>query len=484
MTVSERGRLSSGIAGLNEILNGGFIHNRTYTIRGDSGTGKTILGYHFLTAGVENDETALYFAFEETAEDIAANAAALGFDLDGVVIEDMSPSATQFLDDGNYTVFGPGEVEAGSIVSRIGDAMETNEPDRVFIDPLTLLRHLSPDEFQFKRTAASLMSYLKNSGTTTLFTTQSTTNQSDEDLQYLADGSITLRRREKGREIEVEKFRGSGFRSGRHGLRIDSGRGLTVFPSLSPEDHKRTVTYEPLSSDIDALDDLLGGGVERGSVTLISGPSGAGKSTTGTTFAQAAAQRGERASVYLFEESQKSFTHRSDAIGLDVTSLTDTDRFNIDEIEPLTISADEFAHRIRTDVEENDTDLVMLDGTAGYRVALQDPENEIRSELHSLVRYLRNMGVTVLLTDELSSVTGTFQASDSHVSYLADNVLFIRYIEVDGEIQKAIGVLKKRLGAFESTLRQFYIDGEGIHVGETLDDLRGVLTGTPTRQMD
>jgi len=148
----------------------------------------------------------------------------------------------------------------------------------------------------------------------------------------------------------------------------------------------------------------------------------------------------------------------------------------------LSVSADEFAHQVCESVEQRGTEFVLLDGTAGYRIALQDPESELRRELHALVRYLRNMGVTVLLTDELSSVTGTFQASDSHVSYLADNVLFIRYIEVDGEVRKAVGVLKKRFGAFESTLRSFEIDSDGIQVGGALSDLRGVLTGTPTRE--
>lgn len=484
MSLGQSNRISSGLAGLDAILQGGFIGERAYSIRGDSGSGKTILGYHFLSAGIDAGETALYFAFEETATDIVANAASLGFDLEDVVIEDMSPSATQFMDDGNYTVFGPGEVEGTDIVSRVGEAVERHDPDRVFIDPLTLLRHLTPDEYQFKRTAASLMSYLKERGITTLFTTQSTAEQSDEDLQYLADGSITMHRTERGRELEVEKFRGSGFHSGSHGIRIDAGQGISVFPSLVPRDHHQPFEYETLSTDIAELDELLGGGIERGSITLISGPSGVGKSTTGTALARASARRGEKAAAYLFEESEHSFSHRSDAIGQGISELRDEGTFEVHEIEPLSISADEFAHQVRAGVEERGIEFALLDGTAGYRLALQNPETELRRELHSICRYLRNMGVTVALTDELASVTGTFQASDSHVSYLADNVVFIRYIEVGGEIQKAIGVLKKRFGDFESTLRAFSIESDGIYIGETLSDLRGVLTGTPTRQTE
>ncbi|MBX0323355.1 AAA family ATPase [Halomicroarcula sp. F13] len=484
MTDADGSRVSSGIPGLDEVLSGGFVDERTYTVRGTSGTGKTILGYHFLTAGVDEGERSLYLAFEETADDIVANAASLGIDLSGVVVEDLSPSPTQFLEDEGYTVFGPGEVEGHEMVSRIAEAIETHDPDRVFIDPLTLLRHLSPDEYQFKRMAASMTSYLKQRGTTTLFTTQPTLAESDEDLQYLSDGSITLERSEYGRDLTVDKFRGSDFRSGRHSFRIDGDGGITVFPSLDPTEFDQESSYETLSSGIDSLDLLLGGGIEQGSITLVSGPSGVGKSTTGMAFLRAAADRGEPVTAYLLEETASSFRHRSNALGYDIDALEADGTFRLSEVEPVTVSADEFADTVRRDVDARDTEMVLLDGTAGYRMALRDETEGLETELNALCRYLRNRGVTVLLTDEVRSVTGSFQASDSRLSYLADNVVFIRYIEVDGEIQKAIGVLKKRFGDFEATLRQFRIESDGIAVGETLDDLRGILTGTPTRRVE
>jgi circadian clock protein KaiC len=476
---TEPRRVPSGIPGLDELLQGGLLPERTYMIRGTSGTGKTIVGYHFLTAAAP-DETALYVAFEETAADLKANAESLGFDLSGVEVLDMSPSPEQFLAEETYTVFGPGEVEGQSMATEVGEAVEEHDPTRVFIDPLTQLRHLSPDDHQFNRTAASLMSYLKQQGATTLFTSQPTKERSDDDLQYLCDGSVTLTRGEHGRTIAVDKFRGSGFRGGSHALRIDAGRGMSVFPKLDPGAHAGTFSTEQLSTGIDELDDLLGGGIERGTVTLVSGPSGVGKSTTGTAFARAAAQRGERAALYLFEESVEGLQHRAASIGAPVGELIESGDLHMEAIEPLTISADEFAQQVREEVETNDTELVMLDGTAGYRVALREDENKLQEELHSLCRYLRNVGVTVILTDEVRDVTGAFRPSNSQVSYLADNILFLRYIEVDGEIRKSIGVLKKRLGAFESTLRSFRISDDGLHVGEPLTGLRGVLTGTPT----
>jgi circadian clock protein KaiC len=473
-------RISTGIEGLDVLLHGGFIPDRAYMVRGTSGTGKTILGYHFLAAGLDAGENVLYISFEEPAADLRANAASLGFDLSELPVLDLSPTAGEFLEDDSYSVLTPSEVEGHSTASEIAAAVSEHSPDRVVIDPLSQLRHLSPDDYQFNKTAASLMSYLKQEGITTLFTSQPSTERTDEALQYLCSGSLTLSRADTSRRLTIEKFRGSDFQSGSHAIRIDDGRGMQIFPKLVPDAHHRSFTIETIASGVDGLDSLLGGGLERGSVTLMSGPSGVGKSTTATAFARAAAESGERAALYLFEESPQSLMHRSASLGLPLTDGIENEMLAVEAIEPVAISADEFAHQVRTEVEEHGTRFVVIDGTAGYKLSLRGDNDELRQELHSLARYLRNMGATVVITDEVQQVTGAFQASDTHVSYLADNILFFRYIEVRGEIRKAVGVLKKRFGEFEATLRAFHLDSDGIHVGEPLDDLRGVLTGTPT----
>nr|WP_255516592.1 ATPase domain-containing protein [Haloferax sp. KTX1] len=454
--------------------------NRTYMVRGVSGAGKTIVGYHFLAAGVENGEDVLFISFEESATDLRANAETLGFDLSTVPVLDLSPSPEAFFDDEAYTMLSPSEVEGKSTANELRDAIEEHDPDRVVIDPLSQLGRLSSDSYQFRRLVSSLLSYLKRSGATTLFTSQPSSGDTDETLAYLCDGSVSLSRSEQGRSVRVEKFRGSDSQRGPHAMRIDGDRGMRVFPRLVPEAHHREFTIEPLSSGIDDLDDLLGGGIERGSITLVSGPSGVGKSTTGTAFARATADRGERAAIYLFEESEQSFRHRSESIGIPIDDLVESGNLRVDAVEPLSLSTDEFAQQVRDEVEANDTAFVLIDGTAGYELSLNDERSDIRRELHALARYLKNMGVTVVLTEEIQQVTGAFHASDNHVSYLADNILFIRYIEVRGEIRKAVGVLKKRFGGFEPTLRSFEIGTDGITVGEPLDELRGVLTGTPT----
>lgn len=472
-------RASTGISGLDELLHGGLPTGRAYILRGGPGTGKTIVALHFLTAGVEAGEDPLFVAFEEPAADLRQNAESLGFDLDGVEILDLSPSADRFLEDRSYTAFEPAEVEGHEPAERIVEAVRERDPGRVVIDPLTGFRLLAPDDFQFRQEMASLTAFLKERDITAMFTTQPTANSPDDDLQFLGDGILTLSRPGSGRRIEVEKLRGSDFRGGSHAMRI-RGDGIHVFPSLVPGNYDRDFTREVISSGIDELDRLLGGGFERGTVSVITGPSGVGKTTTGTHFMKEAAARGERSTIYLFEEAAEQFRYRSEALDIPVGEMTEQGSLGVEEIEPMDLSADEFAHRVRTDVEEHDTEVVMIDGTAGYRLSLRDEEG-LLEHLHALCRYLRNVGVTVILIEEQQSVAGEFSATQENISYLADSILFLRYLELDGEIRKSVGVLKKRLGGFERTLRELEIDENGLHIGEPMTDLRGILTGTPER---
>lgn len=176
--------------------------------------------------------------------------------------------------------------------------------------------------------------------------------------------------------------------------------------------------------------------------------------------------------------------HRSDAIGLPTEELVEDGDLTLEYVEPLSLSPDEFAHRVRETVEEDGAKVVMLDGTAGYRLSLRGQDDELVAELHALVRYLRNMGVTVVLAEEVRSVTGDFQPTSENISYLADNIVFLRYLEMSGEIRKAVGVLKKRLGDFEPSLRELSITDEGMLIGEPMEGLRGILTGTPELEDD
>lgn len=469
-------RLSSGIAGYDEILLGGFIPNHAYLIRGGPGTGKTILGQHFLAAGVARGESSLFISLGEPESEIRRNAEKLGFSLEGMHFLDLSPSSDFFAEVQTYDIFAPAEVEREPTTKKITDAVEALKPKRVFADSMTQFRYLATDPFQFRKQVLSFLRFLIEQGATVLFSSESSSSSPDDDLQFLADGVTTLEYAPEGRSVAISKYRGSGFRSGRHTFAI-SEHGMKVYPRLLPQVFRREFTPETIPSGVPEMDELLHGGIERGTITLVSGPSGVGKTTVGTQFMKEAAGRGERSLVYTFDESLDTFFTRSENIGIPVHAMIEKGTLDVVQIEPLRYTPDEFANIVRAEVEENNACIVMVDSVSGYRLSLRG--EDLTAHLHSLGRYLKNMGVTMILITEVEYITGEFRITDVGISYLADNVIFLRYLEIGGEIRKAIGVLKKRTSDFEKTLREFEITRYGIKVGRPLTELRGVLRGVP-----
>ena len=274
MTESSPDRLSTGVEGFDDVLCGGYLSGRNYMLRGPPGSGKTILGFHFLDAGLSNDETVLFVNFEEHLAGLIENADTLGFDTDEVNFLDLSPTADVFVDGGAYDVFEAAEVEQEPLHERIVDTVSDLEPDRVVVDPLTQLRHLSADNYQFRKQVVGFMRYLKSAGATVVFTVQNDTAHPTRDLEFMADGTVRLDVRTDVRSISVPKFRGSGTRSGDHTYRI-ADDGMHVYPALDPGDYERSFTTEQVPAGVPEIDSLLGGGVGRGTVSVISGPTGA-----------------------------------------------------------------------------------------------------------------------------------------------------------------------------------------------------------------
>ena len=183
--------------------------------------------------------------------------------------------------------------------------------------------------------------------------------------------------------------------------------------------------------------------------------------------------------LYLFEESYSTFRERNESIGIPISQMEEQGSLHVRQMEPLNLSPQEFAQHVRAEVEEHDTKIVMIDGINGYQLAVQGGTDALTRKLHALGRYLKNMGVTVIFVDEHKNVTGDFTATNSGVSYLADNIVFLQHVEMTGRLQKVIGVLKKRTTEFEHTLRQFEITEHGLKVGGPMTEAQGILSGTP-----
>lgn len=453
-----------------------MIPGRSYLVRGGPGSGKTTLGLHFLCAGAAGGEKSLYITLEETEAHIRHNAEARGFDLTGVAFLDLSPTSEFFAQVQTYDIFSPAEVEREPITQKIVERVVALKPQRVFLDPMTQFRYLASDIYQYRRQVLSFLRFLIEQGATVLFSSESSAEAPDDDLQFMSDGVINLDVDAQGQGVTIRKFRGSDFRAGRHAMRLTAA-GIEVYPRLLPGEHVREFVVETISSGVPELDELLNGGLERGTTTIITGPSGVGKTTLGLQFMKEAAGRGERSVVFTFEEEAEIMLRRAESINIPARTMVERGTLHVVKVEPLRWSPDEFAQLVRHQVEAENVRVVMIDSVAGYQLAVRG-ENLI-GHLHALSKYLQNQGVVVLLIAEVSDVVGDFKVTDVGISYLADNVIFLRYLEINGQLRKAIGVLKKRLSDFEKTLREFEITRYGIKVGKPLTELRGILKGTP-----
>lgn len=469
-------RLSTGIPGLDKITYGGFVAGSTNLLRGGPGAGKTTLGLHFLLEGAKQNEISLFITLGEPVTNIQRNAEQLGLNLDGISFLDLSPEPEFFFKVETYDIFTPAEVEREPTTRKIVEAIQNLKPKRVFVDAMTQFKFLSADNFQFRKQVMSFLQYLKNHQATVLFTSESSSQSPDDDLQFIADSVINLENTENGRFLSITKFRGSDFISGKHGYKI-AQYGIKVFPDIPPTIEKVSFGGEIYSTGIKELDSLLGGGIEKGTINLISGPSGVGKTTFAIQFVNSIAQFKHKSAYYSFEEETEMILTRCDNIGIDSRKNISEGFLELIKIDPLLYSVDEFSNLVLSSVIEKNLKLVIIDSISGFKLSLTG--RDIIPKMHALCKNLQNFGITTILISEVRQIVGDLKITEEQLSYLIDNIIFLRYLEIEGKLKKAIGVLKKRLSNFEKTLREFEITPQGIKLGEPLVNLRGILLGVP-----
>ncbi len=452
-----------------------------YLISGPPGSGKTTVGVHYLEEGLANDETVLFIHGEESANEIIENAAQFGIDIADAEFLDLGPTSEFFTENISYDLIEAGEVDGKQHTRAIHNAIEEIDPSRVVLDPITQLRYIEPSERQYRKRLLSFIRFLKERDITVVATeTMQAPQMGDTETRSLSDGVIELTRANNGRRIEIIKNRGMGQISRDHGLEVRS-EGIEVFPRVRPEPNDSEFDPRPLRSGVTEIDTLMHGGLERGTVTFISGPPGVGKTTTAGLYLTQAAANDTRAVIYLFEERLETFVHRCRSIGIPVDNLRANGMLSIEVIEPLSLSAEEFAHMVRHEVEQEGAEVVMIDGFGGYVSAIQGQREELKRELHALTRYLVNREVSVFVTDSVHQITGISSATSANLSPIADNIVFLSYVEEYGSLEKVIGILKKRAGGFEHSLRRFEITADGIQVGEAMTNRTGILQGSTGR---
>ena len=484
LTDPEAQRCATGIPGLDEILCGGMPAGRSHLLVGSAGTGKTLFSLQWLKEGQRAGERALYLTLMEPERQIKRNANSMGWSLEGIGIVDLTPPATVDAQAGEeYRMFTPGDVERVNVWQGIYDAIERERPERLVIDSVTQLRYLSTDEYQFRKHILRLLAYLDERGCSTLLPFEPHLAQDERSVELAVDGVLHLKFQISAglsvglRTLEVTKLRGSDFVSGRHAFRI-TPQGLNVFPHRVEHTAEHAVSHEQIRTGIGALDELLGGGVEAGTTTLLSGPTGVGKTTLGVQLLTHLPENA-RGALLTFEESRDTVLARCRGIGLPVDRAIAAGTLQIRRVNPLEHYPDELLGMVRDLVENQGVRHFMLDSLRGYELAMEE-FGKPQMHVHNLLAYLSRMGVTTMVVAETDSITGAaLTATEIGVSHLADNIILLRYAEHQARLIKVIGCLKKRLSGFQPELREMSVSGKGIQLSGKLDGLRGILTGTP-----
>lgn len=483
METGDASPVPSGVDGLDYVLRGGYAKFRAHLIEGRPGSGKTTVGLQFLVAGAEAGEKCLYITLSESKRELLSVAQRHGMKLDGIEILELVPPELSLDPSQLQTLVHSSDLELGETVQTALAEIGRLKPNRVVFDSLSEIRLLSQGSLRYRRQVLALKSFFLLNDVTVLLLDDLTAEHDDLNLHSISHGVIRMEQLapvygSERRRLRVIKMRGVEIRGGYHDFVIRPG-GISVFPRLVAGEHDEGEHGEPALSRT-AVDTLLGGGLSRGTGTLLMGPSGVGKSTIATTFCHAALMRGETVLVLLFDETKRIFLARAAGLGLDLQSFVESGLLLLEKVEPAELSPGELSSRIQAAVDEASARLVVIDSLTGYLNAMAE-EQHLVLQMHEILTYLNQKGIVTILLLANHGLLGPM-AAPVDMTYLCDSVMLLRFFEAGGRLRRAMSVVKKRVGPHEDTIREFKITPDGLVVGEPLKQFQGILTGVPSFQ--
>jgi circadian clock protein KaiC len=475
-------KAKSGIWGLDNILSGGFSRGHVFLVEGAPGTGKTTVALQFLLEGAKAGEKCLYITLSETERELRDGAASHGWSLDKrIEVFELFPPESLLDADQQQSLLYSSDLELGETTKQIFEAVDRFRPDRVVLDSLSEIRLLAQSSLRYRRQILAMKHYFARFNTTVMLLDDLTADVADKTVHSVAHGVLRLEELAPAfgaerRRARILKYRGVKFRGGYHDATIKTG-GLNVFPRLVASEYRIDFRRSTMSSGIAEFDQLLGGGVETGSSTLILGPAGTGKSLAAISFIAAAIKRGEKAALFVFDEELGLLFSRMKGLNIDLEEMQRNGTLFIEQVDAAELSPGEFAYLVRQRVDEDHIKTVVIDSLNGYQAAMPE-ENSLILHMHELLQYLNRRGAATFMTVAQHGLVGDMKAPVD-VTYLADTVVLLRYFEALGSVRRAMSIIKKRTGMHESTIREYRIDDRGLTIGQPLDGFQGILRGVP-----
>ena len=474
-------QLPSGVSGLDDVLGGGLPEFSFNLIAGSPGCGKTTLAHQIMFGNATPEAPALYITvLGEPPLKMLRYQQQFSFFDNGKI-----PGCVHYLHLGSDVL----EDGLEKVLERIVKAVESTRPRFVFVDSFRAVVRTSmePEQMELQHFVQRLSLYLTSSEATTFLVGEYEDRKMDANSIFtVADGILWLSqdtsRNSIVRKLQVVKMRGQGQIPGLHTVKITNG-GVRVYPRLPNPDYP---TNAPASEQgtkrktgIPVLDEMLGGGIPSGYSIMVVGPSGAGKSILSTQFIRQGIEQGEPGVIAVFEKRPDEYLTTAPR-SLELQQLVKQGKLRMLYLRPLDLSVDETLEEIVLAVKSIGAKRVAIDSLSGFELALAPPFREdFRESLYRLVGALVRIGVTIIMTAELVDSYAELRMSPHGISFLTDGIILQRYAEIDGQLQRLLTVAKMRGVAHKRELRLYDINQDGLVMGETLADYRGVLVGAP-----
>ena len=476
-------KVATGIPGFDLIADGGLPRERSTLIAGTAGSGKTIFSTHFLAAGIEqHGEPGVFVTFEDNPDDIRKNMLGFGWDIARWeanrqwAFVDVSPDP-----DGPPPVIG--QFDLGALLARIEHAASRVQARRVVLDSMGALFTAIGDRALLRTELYRITASLKRAGMTVIFTSERVTDYGEVSRlgveEFVADNVVLLRNilvdEKRRRTVEILKFRGAPHQRGEVPFTI-TGAGIVVIPLTAKELTQKSSTVR-ITSGVPRLDEMCNGGFFRDSIVLVSGATGTGKTLLVTRFLAGGFANGERCLLFAFEESRDQLIRNAAAWGVDFARMENEGRLRIVNQYPHAMPMEDHLVRMGQIVEEFDPQRVAVDSLSALERVFT--LRSFREFVISFTSTLKARGTAGLFTSTTASLLGGGSVTEKHISTLTDSILLLRYVELFGEMRRSLTLLKMRGSLHDKDIREFTIDGEGMHIGEPFRRVSGILSGMP-----